>query len=410
MSFKIRTLVLACLLVAFGWGGANAQPTQFTLDPGSGGQLQIGTGLPLPVGSAGIYLGGMTSMNGATVMLTLPGGVVTFTDGPGTAYWPPLDVPPASPAPGAIVQNQSTAQGGAIQVPAGVLSKPAAGTPVAIAVFPTNPAVFQVATSISYAWPAAAATLAPGGGPGIPGTTVVLGTPGPSIIAYSAGAKSFGGAARFSVSPGPGAGTSRVPPNGMGALPVASVWINGFKKAPMSVTKVGLVGASNMNGFGQPGAPTTAPPVTTSFGPGFVVFVNGSQVPTPTGPLPCPPACPVGPAGTITNSLQVTTAAFPSNMVTNTTGFPWTTGFIQLSAMAATGAPELFFESGTDMRVSGVGNISLVSGALSNRALSGPNANRGWLSLTLPEPSVALGAAGALAMLGLCHGLVRRRS
>ena len=51
-------------------------------------------------------------------------------------------------------------------------------------------------------------------------------------------------------------------------------------------------------------------------------------------------------------------------------------------------------------------------GSLSARALSGPNANRGWLSLTLvvPEPTAALGAVGALAMLGLCHGLVRRRS
>ena len=81
-------------------------------------------------------------------------------------------------------------------------------------------------------------------------------------------------------------------------------------------------------------------------------------------------------------------------------------------AYPGAGPKEVFFLSGTDMRVAGVGNVSLVSGSLSTRALSGPNANRGWLSLTLavPEPTAALGAVGALAMLGLCHGLVRRRS
>jgi hypothetical protein len=72
--------------------------------------------------------------------------------------------------------------------------------------------------------------------------------------------------------------------------------------------------------------------------------------------------------------------------------------------------PEIFFLSGTDMRVAGVGNVSLVSGSLSDRALSGPNANRAWLRLAMPEPTVAAGAGAALAMLALCHGLVRRRS
>ena len=135
------------------------------------------------------------------------------------------------------------------------------------------------------------------------------------------------------------------------------------------------------------------------FGLGTVVLVNNTTI----------PCCTVGPAGTVPSSITLGGAApFPSNMVTSSKGYPWSTGFIKISQPAA-GPPEVFWLSGTDMRVSGIGNISLVSGALSTRALSGPNANRGWLSLNLPEPTAALGAAAALGMLGLCHGLVRRR-
>jgi hypothetical protein len=57
-----------------------------------------------------------------------------------------------------------------------------------------------------------------------------------------------------------------------------------------------------------------------------------------------------------------------------------------------------------------VGTLSLVAGALSDRVTSGANANRSWSQFTLPEPGAVLGAAAALAILGVCHGLVRRRS
>ena len=151
------------------------------------------------------------------------------------------------------------------------------------------------------------------------------------------------------------------------------------------------------------------------FGP----VLNAIGIMTGTPPTMTPPfngigavnlgfCCAVGPLGTINSSFQPG-ATFPSNMVTGSKGFPWSTGFITLSQPGA-GPPEIFFLSGTDMRVAGVGNVSLVAGALSTRALSGPNGNRAWLSLTLPEPTAAVGAAGALAMLGLLHGLVRRRS
>jgi hypothetical protein len=97
-------------------------------------------------------------------------------------------------------------------------------------------------------------------------------------------------------------------------------------------------------------------------------------------------------------------------MVTSSKGFPWTTGKITISQPGALPEPEVFFLSGTDTRdTQGTGNVTLVSGALSQRALSGPNANRGWVRMLLPEPGAALGAAGALGLLGVCHSLVRRR-
>jgi hypothetical protein len=321
----------------------------------------------------------------------------------GVTFFPDLLVPPntnvqfgLSPTR-TIMQTGGTANGGQVTFPPAVLTRLAPGAPVPIAVFTTNPAVFQVATSVDYAWPAATATFAPGGAPG----PAVLGTAlAGGVITYSGGAKSFGGPAQFAFTPGPGAGTDRVPPNTMGVKPIASVWIN-FKGAfPSQASQVALVGAQNTIGIAQPGAPVASPAVTTMFGPGEVRLINV------TTPVTC---CTGGPFGTIQSSLGVG-AAFPSNMVTASKGFPWTTGFVTISQPGAV-PPEIFFLSGTDRRVAGIGNLSLVSGSLSVRALSGPNANRGWLTLRLvtPEPSAVLAAGGALAMLGVCHGLMRRR-
>ena len=69
---------------------------------------------------------------------------------------------------------------------------------------------------------------------------------------------------------------------------------------------------------------------------------------------------------------------------------PNATGMLSISAPLALGAAEVFTLTGSDARVSGVGTISLVAGGLSNRAVSGPNANRGWLNLTIGSPLGAL--------------------
>jgi hypothetical protein len=92
-------------------------------------------------------------------------------------------------------------------------------------------------------------------------------------------------------------------------------------------------------------------------------------------------------------------------------GFPWTTGRIIVSEPSAYGVYEKFTITGKDSRTPmGAGTISLVAGALSHRKLTGPNANRAWARYTLPEPGAVLGAVAALAVLGICHGAVPRRS
>jgi hypothetical protein len=389
-----RNLAVALLALAI---GASAQ-AQYLLSPmagnggGNAGQLQIGTGLPLPVGPSGIFLGGMTPVNGGTM------GGGPNPDGPGLAFWPPLLVNRAPTTMGTIMQTMGTPQGGQITIPAGVLTNMVGGAPRApIGVFPTNNAVFQVRTTINYAWPNVAATFAPGGGPGIPGTPVTIPGPGLGSITYNAGTKSFGGAAQFAIAAGPFAGTLKVPVNGA-KIPIASVWINIFKKLPASATKALLVGASNPLGVAAPGAPGTVIG-TTAFG----AVPNAIRL--FTGVLPI-----LGPNGTIPTAMSMGIAPSAlTNMVTGTQGFPWTTGFITVTAPGAAPA-EIFYQSGTDMRVAGVGNVSMVSGALGLRKLSGANANRGWVTLTLPEPTMVIGAGAALAMLGLCHTIVRRRS
>jgi hypothetical protein len=398
-----RNLAVGLLALAI---GASAQ-AQYLLSPmagngqGNAGQLQIGTGLPLPVGPSGIFLGGMTPVNGGT--MGCPAMVGCPPDGPGLAFWPPLLVHRrnAPATMGTIMQALTTPQGGALAVPAGILSNSIGAAPRApIGVFPTNPAVFQVRTTINYDWPNAAATFAPGGGPGVPGTPVVLTGPGLGSITYNAGTKSFGGAAQFAIISGPFAGLPPfpVPTNGLGKIPVASVWINVFKQAPANATKALLVGASNPLGVAAPGAPGTSV-ATTMFG----AVPNAIRL--FTGALPI-----LGVNGTIppAQSMGIAPSAL-TNMVTGTQGFPWTTGFVTVTAPGAAPA-EIFFQSGTDMRVAGIGNVSMVSGALGQRKLSGANANRGWVTLTLPEPTMVIGAGAALAMLGLCHTIVRRRS
>jgi IPTL-CTERM motif len=86
-------------------------------------------------------------------------------------------------------------------------------------------------------------------------------------------------------------------------------------------------------------------------------------------------------------------------------GGPWTTGMLTVSVTQNAGSTnEVFVLSGSDARVNGLGSISLVSGAISNRTLTAPNANRGWLNITVGQQAPTLGTWGIAALALLLAG------
>jgi hypothetical protein len=92
-------------------------------------------------------------------------------------------------------------------------------------------------------------------------------------------------------------------------------------------------------------------------------------------------------------------------------GFPLTTGQLKISVTANLGPDEIFIRTGTDRRnQAGSGVVSLVTGAISERVISGPNGNRTWVTYEIPEPSAIMAASAGLFALFGCHVLVRRRS
>jgi hypothetical protein len=91
-------------------------------------------------------------------------------------------------------------------------------------------------------------------------------------------------------------------------------------------------------------------------------------------------------------------------------GFPWTTGMVILSVSGPLATPQVFTITGKDSRTKmGAGTLSLVAGSLSDRKFSGTSANRAWARLTMPEPGPMVATAVALATLGVCHAIARRR-
>jgi hypothetical protein len=370
MSLKAFYLRTVCVLVVLAWVGAveAAQTPRNGYSITGNARAQIGNGLPIPIGFT-------PAPNGRIVVE--PGAIVFQTTG-------------ADP------KNQ-TASPGVI-----VVAHP--GTTALLPVFANNTMVFQVKTMI------------PIFGPTTPG---FVGTPrtGPSTVTWCPGrplpTASFNPGCASPVNPlypttgllrytktlnqigGSGGQTALGSPNNIASADVA-IRVGGTP--PCTVTAGGAGTNRCTLAF------ALATPNTMALGGYFGAFNTTQGMFNPGSAF----FAGVNGAGIIT-ALGLAVGSGIANPAVSYGG-PGTTGKMTHSARSTVqGGTEKFTRTGSDMRVNGVGTFSSVSGGVSTRFLTGPNANRGWLNYTIPEPTVAAGAVAALAMLFGCHTVVRRR-
>lgn len=297
-----------------------------------------------------------------------------------------------------------------------------------VGVFKDNSKVFEVGTNLSVQFPQNSASGMFGLGLRTGATTTtfatsVLGVPSSVTYSNTLGQR-FGGPAQFFV------GNPGVKPAGALYAGVnATVWVRAggaagvppcvhpaFAGANPACVAILIQAAPNPTAtaavWGGPvGATVTTPgglPSALATVPGLTMTAKPKKGPEPGIMVVSAP----GTMGTI--AMSAFTAMAPTAMtgltnMASSTGYPWTTGMLTIAAPGAVGG-EIFMVTGMDSRVGGVGAIQLVSATLSRRTITGPNANRAWLRLNIPEPSATLGTLGALGMLALCHALARRRS
>jgi hypothetical protein len=358
-------LRLATLLVTFVFLGGTAAQAATQLHSLTGNaRIQIGNGLPIPIVASGPPTGGI---------LAVPGAVVAQTTG--------LD-----PKNLTLLPNQLTAPGNVRNV----------------GVFLANPALFEVATFIPINMPGLKATLSAGGRTGAstvtfcPGSTVSA-SGNPACVSVNAG--TINGLMRYTRTTNQFGGPLSAGGTGPAAIGANVAAIAGGGPPPCAPCTA-IFALANVAPTGAQGA---------AFG-----FVNGTAPPIPS---------PSGIAVVGANTFGTITTVFVSNLgagLPNTAtsyGGPFTTGYLTVSVTQNLGATaEVFTLSGSDGRVGGIGTISLVGGAVSNRTLSGPNANRAWLNLTIgapvaPAPSMSspgLAAVFGLLALGGGYALWRR--
>ncbi|MGH0030251.1 MAG: hypothetical protein ACQGVC_10700 [Myxococcota bacterium] len=363
-SLRLAALLVATVATAAFWASA-AQSVVHTL--GGNARYQIGNGLPIPITGAAAPNGRVLPAGAMTVMQTA-----------------------AKPGP-----KKLTLAPGAMTAP---------GNFIVIPVFLANSKVFQVATAIPIQFPA---SMGPAAGSAV----------------FSAGGRTGGMTETYC--PGSGA----VPPFAC-ASPAAGT-INGLMRYTATKNQFGGPARANAGGSadvavkgGSP-APCTAG-VGGSVNPACVAAM-ALATPSPTGAQGAPFGVVIGTAGSAPSPGVIFITVTAAGAITGTGGFtpmsspglpnpatsygaPWTTGMLTVSVTANAGpTPEIFIMSGSDARaVNGRGALSLVSGSVSARTLTGPNANRGWLNLQIGPPVGAhvpvmpiagLAAFGALAAL-----------
>ena len=83
---------------------------------------------------------------------------------------------------------------------------------------------------------------------------------------------------------------------------------------------------------------------------------------------------------------------------------------LTVTAVGLGNQTEMFVRTGNDNRTpAGEGVVSMVTGSLSTRALEHPGANRGYVTLLVPEAGAVISAVSALFALLGGHTLTRRR-
>jgi hypothetical protein len=392
---KNRFQVLAALILGLAGmlayvGSSSAAPGDPCVGTtcGLGGQqrAQIGVGLPIPITTLPAQTGLITSHPGA--IAATPNATIMQTTGPAPRK--------LTLAPGRFAYDEP---------------------PLQIGLFQANSALFAVSTNLSVQNPRSVAMLSAGGRPGPaivswcagspaptgtfnpgclgPNTTFSLGQPATNgFVRYEATRNQFGG-----IAGGTSIGTVQILFNA-GGLAAADLPCNG---GPGCLVAISQATPGTAAVFGQNfGVTVMNPPDLNPTGfRTAVIQPNGSLV--FGNPVP---------ATAFSTPVDVDGNGFQDFLGQGATswGFPLTTGQLKISVTAALGDDEIFIRTGVDGRnANGSGIVTLVSGTVSSRTLSGPNANRGWITLKIPEPGVLAAGSSALLMLAGCHWLARRR-
>lgn len=365
MTFSASVLRKAAVLAVFALiagvsSTAFAQKTKVYSISGDA-RFQIGNGLPIPIGLTPPPHGRMHIQPGAAILQT------------------------TGPDPKQMILPPSGAT--------------APGNPVVVGLFQANSALFQVATAIPLTGPKGTARLRASGRTGAatvswcPGQVVtVFGNPGcgsaaagPGIngrLVYTKTANQFGGVLQGKV----------------GGFADIAIRVSGTP--PGNVTAIFAI--ANPFPTGAQGGPFGFVGVTAGEAPGPPNGVGGFVA---------------GDNGTLLTQVFAHPTANGQPNPATTYGGPWTTGQVKVSVTAALGPDEIFTFTGSDNRVNGVGTISLVCGGVSDRGVSGPNGNRGWLNYTIgpvildgPVPAVSHGGLAAVfGLLALAGGYALHR-
>lgn len=371
-AFLFSTLGLAT--------AANAKNFSLT---GGGTQAHIGNGLMVPIQAAA---------GTATTGTMFPNLRVNVVNGN-----PVLTGTIAKPLIGPTGMGKQGYQR-QLHVPAGVLGKPAAKTTVGVRF--SNPTVYAVATNLAFKWPAAPSNFSVNN----TGPVTVAGFGGTMTYSNALGSR-FGGAAVAQISNGDPVGGDLYPTSAVTVFAVGA-----GTTLPCTHNALGGTDPNCAAGilFAKPTGLGAGGGGATVMTPGAVV-VGKNVVVAKIGATPL---------GTIIVAVKAATnPAIPTNMATSQGG-RWTTGRVIIANPAAKGGAETFTLSGNDLRTAGGnGTIQMVSGALSARLASGPNANRGWVRLILGTglnpsqvPSMSLvGMATTVALILLAFGYTMRR-